>query len=331
MKKITCEMCGGSDIIKQENFFVCQSCGTKYSPEEAKKLIIEGTVKLDNSDRLVKLIDLARRACNTGDYSNAQKYYTMALEEDPHNWEALFYSWHSWAMHCNIWDISKAADSIAKNLNTIFSLIKKQSGDHYSEALEVRMRVVELVTILIKKTDSFHGKPVSHIFEENSEYSSKIISILNLQYKLGDELEYHFPQDKRLLNLAVGMWKDGNNLSNRHWQTRTKNLDPYTKKIQKYEPNYHQPVYESSCYIATSIYGSYDCPNVWRLRRFRDEILAVTFFGKAFIKFYYLLSPKLVKVFGKTNWFKTIFRKIIDKILLKLQAKGIDNTPYFDL
>lgn len=37
MKQLICEMCGGSDLIKQEGVFVCQSCGTKYSVEEAKK------------------------------------------------------------------------------------------------------------------------------------------------------------------------------------------------------------------------------------------------------------------------------------------------------
>ena len=37
MKKITCEMCGGTDLIKQDGVFVCQNCGMKYSLEDAKK------------------------------------------------------------------------------------------------------------------------------------------------------------------------------------------------------------------------------------------------------------------------------------------------------
>lgn len=37
MAMIKCEMCGSTDIIKQDGVFVCQSCGIKYSPEEAKK------------------------------------------------------------------------------------------------------------------------------------------------------------------------------------------------------------------------------------------------------------------------------------------------------
>ncbi len=55
MKRLTCEMCGGTDLIKQDGVFVCQSCGVKYSLEEARKMMIEGvvqvsgTVQVDNS------------------------------------------------------------------------------------------------------------------------------------------------------------------------------------------------------------------------------------------------------------------------------------------
>ena len=44
MKQLTCEMCGSNDLLKQDGVFVCQTCGTKYSVEEAKKMMIEGTV-----------------------------------------------------------------------------------------------------------------------------------------------------------------------------------------------------------------------------------------------------------------------------------------------
>ena len=37
MKKLVCEMCGSSDMVKQDGMFVCQTCGVKYSLEEAKK------------------------------------------------------------------------------------------------------------------------------------------------------------------------------------------------------------------------------------------------------------------------------------------------------
>lgn len=48
MQAIKCELCGSSDIMKQDGFFQCQNCKTKYSLEEARKLI--GVVKIDKTD-----------------------------------------------------------------------------------------------------------------------------------------------------------------------------------------------------------------------------------------------------------------------------------------
>ena len=69
MNALVCEMCGSNNVIKQDGCFVCQMCGTKYSVEEAKKMMIEGTVdvsgstvKVDTSDELQNLYELARRA-----------------------------------------------------------------------------------------------------------------------------------------------------------------------------------------------------------------------------------------------------------------------------
>lgn len=42
MKPLTCEMCNSTEIIKQDGLYVCQSCGTKYSTEEAKKMMVSG-------------------------------------------------------------------------------------------------------------------------------------------------------------------------------------------------------------------------------------------------------------------------------------------------
>ncbi len=86
----------------------------------------------------------------------------------------------------------------------------------------------------------------------------------------------------------------------------------------------------SGCYIATAVYGSYDCPEVWTLRRFRDQILKTTFLGRSFIKFYYSVSPFLVKIFGNKNWFKSFWKYSLDKFVLRLNNKGINNIFYED-
>ena len=86
----------------------------------------------------------------------------------------------------------------------------------------------------------------------------------------------------------------------------------------------------NGCYVATCVYGSYDCPEVWTLRRYRDNTLDNKLLGRTFIKVYYALSPTLVKLFGQQKWFVCVFKSILNKIVKNLQNKGFESTPYND-
>ncbi|MBQ7119268.1 MAG: TFIIB-type zinc finger domain-containing protein [Oscillospiraceae bacterium] len=104
MKALVCEMCNSTDMVKQDGFFVCQHCGMKYSVEEAKKMMIEGTVdvtgtvKVDNSAFVEKYLINARRAKDKTDWEEVEKYYNMVEQNDPTNIEAIFYSAYGKAM-----------------------------------------------------------------------------------------------------------------------------------------------------------------------------------------------------------------------------------------
>ena len=89
--------------------------------------------------------------------------------------------------------------------------------------------------------------------------------------------------------------------------------------------------HEGGCYIATAVYGSYDCPQVWTLRRYRDYTLAKTWYGRAFIRTYYTISPTLVKWFGKTNWFKGIWKPKLDRLVHRLNSKDVSDEQYNDM
>lgn len=84
------------------------------------------------------------------------------------------------------------------------------------------------------------------------------------------------------------------------------------------------------CYVATAVYGSYDCPQVWTLRRFRDYDLASSIHGRAFIKAYYAISPMIVKWFGDTEFFKQFWRDRLDSLVKRCQDMGYADTPYED-
>ena len=100
---------------------------------------------------------------------------------------------------------------------------------------------------------------------------------------------------------------------------------------KKEVPNSSTPAPSSSgCYVATAVYGSYDCPEVWTRRRYRDFTLDETWYGRLFIKFYYATSPTFVKHCGNAKVFKTLGKKMLDKMVANLNRKGFDDTPYID-
>lgn len=87
---------------------------------------------------------------------------------------------------------------------------------------------------------------------------------------------------------------------------------------------------KKGCYVATCVYGSYDCPQVWTLRRYRDNFLARNPIGRTFIKTYYAISPTAVKLFGDYRWFRSILKKPLDRWVSELNNNGVENTPYND-
>lgn len=107
------------------------------------------------------------------------------------------------------------------------------------------------------------------------------------------------------------------------------------KKSEEWDRIMHPEKYrtatKSGCYVATCIYGTYDCPEVWTLRRYRDYNLSKTWYGRLFIRTYYIISPRIVKLFGNTNWFKKMWKPKLDKKVKKLKNLGYESTPYKDM
>jgi len=111
-----------------------------------------------------------------------------------------------------------------------------------------------------------------------------------------------------------------------HRDANGKNIGSSTPGM--FGTQYHND--SQGCYVATCVYGSYDCPQVWTLRRFRDYTLAKSAFGRTFIRTYYATSPTIVKWFGKTEWFKKLWRGILDNAVSYLNYNGVKDTPYND-
>ena len=129
MKTLVCEMCGSNNLLKEDGVFVCQNCKTKYTVEEAKRMMIDGTVdvsgtvKVDNTDAVSKYLQNARRAKAKEDWEETEKYYNLVEQNDPDNIEAIFYSSYGKAKRSLIEDDIYKRQQVFKTFNNCISLL----------------------------------------------------------------------------------------------------------------------------------------------------------------------------------------------------------------
>lgn len=199
MKQLTCEMCGSTDLIKQDGVFVCQTCGCKYSIEEAKKMMVEGTVdvsgstvKVDNERKIENLRTLADRAKAEGDTETAAKYFEELLKEDPNNWEANFYTIYYAAHNIKIAQIGSAANRVSNIIDTVYSLIKENlhtPDEQKAAGREVAYAVANFSSYLIPNATNNLGTTTESIDKAVDEW---LVPICLMNIHVGDSLVKYF-------------------------------------------------------------------------------------------------------------------------------------------
>lgn len=270
MKALTCEMCGSTNLIKQDGVFVCQSCGTKYSIEEARKMMVEGTVdvtgtvKVDTSDELKNLYEIARRAKETDNNEKAEKYYDMILIKDPNSWEANFYTTYYSAMSCKIADISLAAEKVANCFKSTLDLIKSSlSREEGAKAIdEIATKSINISNMLSNAAINQYCTIDGEIKDQfTTEYMNHVFSAANIMLTLGNELEIIDKETYK--DLIQKVWKSGIFILTEGVDacpmidpTRSKTIlkntaNMYEQKIAKLNPRYVAQTHEASGCIVT--------------------------------------------------------------------------------
>lgn len=92
-----------------------------------------------------------------------------------------------------------------------------------------------------------------------------------------------------------------------------------------YDP-YDEPVKQTFCIIATTVYGNPHCSEVVALRHWRDTVLCRSFLGRQFIEFYYRYGRWGAKVINRVRPLKKVTRVFLDKFVnhLNQTRKGED-------
>ena len=106
---------------------------------------------------------------------------------------------------------------------------------------------------------------------------------------------------------------------NHYKKTMNVSEEVATEYVEKFivDNNLTDKVKRKGCFIATACYGDYDAPEVLILRKYRDEKLAVTSFGRLFIETYYLVSPFFARTIEKSEFLKRVVRNYFLQKLIK--------------
>lgn len=278
MKQLKCEMCGSTDLMKQDGVFVCQYCGAKYSVEEAKKMMVEvegtvdvkGTVKVDQSNRTQNFYQLARMDIDKKGCGNAQRYYEGVLLEEPTSWEAQFFVEYIKCWNANTTELRSSSIAFSNCLDSILNLIKTcvDDIDEQRKALETLCdRSEKIFDRLVSSakdiyTEESNVQPYipsykpsfSDLYDArcekvnaeraaHTELYKDYLAFFPILTKLGDGIETVFANSEELKRYALKPWeKFVVNFKTFAKETgvpsATVKLGEYIAKIKKYDTTY---------------------------------------------------------------------------------------------
>ena len=187
MKALVCELCGGNDFVKQDGLFACQHCGTKYTTEEARKLMSDEvvTVKVDNTSSINNNLEIARNACKTSNYKEAESYANKILEMEPNCAEAweikgVAAGWQSTLGNVRFGEsIECWSKAIQLCTNDEKEMMKERVGDEMSTMVR---------SLISMRADLFGKSPTENNYDELVGCKAFFDAIISFTIKIGAEI-----------------------------------------------------------------------------------------------------------------------------------------------
>lgn len=258
MKTLVCLLCSGNSFVKEGSEFVCQNCGTRYTIDEAKKMVAEdvanegsvgqsASVKQDNSDELENLYMIARRAKDDNNAENASKYYDMILVRDPSSWEAAFFLVYFKAMECKIAGIQSAAYSVMNCEESVFSLIKNNvaANEQANAVFEVVRRCSMIANMLANGAENHYAEIDPSIMDKYmQEFIDRVWAARDIMYTCGNLVEKIFGNNTEIVKYAASARKSGIMIHEKilpylaDKESNNNTINYYLNNIGKYDREY---------------------------------------------------------------------------------------------
>ena len=171
MKKIVCELCEGMEFTKEGGLFVCNSCGTKYTAEEARGMMreVEGAAPAvtggapaavpmgnPNQQQLDNILLLASSAYEADNKAEAENYCNQAIVMDAMCYKAWMLKGKAvgWQSKIDNLRIEEAAHSFCKAIDFA---PEEEKEDLKNQAVE-ELKNLGIALISLRKK-RFSGSP----------------------------------------------------------------------------------------------------------------------------------------------------------------------------
>lgn len=252
LEKIICELCGSNDFTKDnDGLFVCDFCRTKYTPEQAQKLMAEGIVKVDRTDEIGKLLELAKTALSVQNFEESIARADAALEIDPSLVSA-------WVLKAKATGLSSTIESLRfREMCALFEkAVDLSSGE---EEIRVSVESADFITETVSNFERNVASeaPVMKYFDSSPEMFSSWQRAFNLHQterplhcilSLAIVLVQAARQDqaRRLLmaRKVNGIYPNGplaKKLALKYRDEIQPLIDETAEKLRKFEPEYATP------------------------------------------------------------------------------------------
>ena len=356
-----CTQCGAEiKVDSSQETGMCEYCGTPFITEK----VIHNTYVTNNfhgatvniiNGEAKNFLKLAETYLNSNVGKEAYDYASKALELQPNLTKAWIIKMHAISLCGKISDlntkeiISCGRNAIDSGTNAVDVLLTYLSIA--SEWLNIACQKISDLTQL--KLMESNGSTDLQMFASNDNEFRKLIyryadGALELKLQIPAEIITKNESIQQVISTLANQYLDycqmdkkrcllyGRCLTDDELKLRKECLHqlqiglPIKLQIKEiiFDDNRTQ-TQNGKCYIATTVYGSYDHPSVCLLRRFRDHKLSTNIFGKIFVVVYYNIGSYLIKYLGENKFFLLISKKILDHLVLKIKDYyGYSDAPY---
>ena len=163
-----CPTCGGElqlDNNKESGF--CMHCGGKIIIKDALN-----SIRVDNKHMISTWMDMGKKAANVGNQEEAYSYFTKIIENDPRNWEAIYFKGVSAAWQTSVEKIRLA--ELCQGIDEALSIIIEDTildteevsnvkNNMALEILEISEAFYSILSDILIHTDNFYSSDTDYL------------------------------------------------------------------------------------------------------------------------------------------------------------------------